>query len=333
MEDGVELVNASSHRVLTLRQTKVIISHNSPSSSSSSSGSELPLNAFSSCTSSASTTTTLVYLTAHWRTLTKLEYAHLSTKKQFEGSTLGRLHSTCALNEKSRVFFGGGPSYRCSSSLVLMKRCHTTPSTTTSRSSAIAAGSGDDAFITKAPQSLLSEEEEELKPISWKWKNKGMPLGPYHYWDSDNINSVQTNIPFTYSSSSTAKEDRLEGGNNVEQDDKNISTNAKSTRTKSTKTTTTFIPPMELARMDCLLESDPYRPGEAYMYGGYRGDELGDTWKLVVGIPRKDEELLYGKRMGHLRTTVHDDDEHFSSTTTAASRSRRTSGFLHRFWG
>eukprot|EP00562_Extubocellulus_spinifer_P006379 CAMPEP_0178529712 /NCGR_PEP_ID=MMETSP0696-20121128/32475_1 /TAXON_ID=265572 /ORGANISM="Extubocellulus spinifer, Strain CCMP396" /LENGTH=95 /DNA_ID=CAMNT_0020161437 /DNA_START=427 /DNA_END=711 /DNA_ORIENTATION=+ len=45
-----------------------------------------------------------------------------------------------------------------------------------------------------------------------------------------------------------------------------------------------LVPSPSLPRADCLLVADPFRPGEAFLWGGWRGDELGDCFKLVLGI-------------------------------------------------
>ena len=64
-----------------------------------------------------------------------------------------------------------------------------------------------------------------------------------------------------------------------------------------------LVPSPSLARGDCLFINDPQRPGEAFLYGGWRGDELGDCFKLVLGIERSDERERYGIRAESIRRT------------------------------
>ena len=62
-----------------------------------------------------------------------------------------------------------------------------------------------------------------------------------------------------------------------------------------------LVPSPSLARGDCLFVADPHRPGEAFVYGGWRGDELGDCFKLVLGVERGDERERYGNRAESIR--------------------------------
>ena len=64
-----------------------------------------------------------------------------------------------------------------------------------------------------------------------------------------------------------------------------------------------LVPSPSLARGDCMLVADPHRPGEAFVYGGWRGDELGDCFKLVLGIEKSDECERYGNRAESIRRT------------------------------
>jgi hypothetical protein len=62
-----------------------------------------------------------------------------------------------------------------------------------------------------------------------------------------------------------------------------------------------LVPSPSLARGDCLFVADPLRSGEAFVYGGWRGDELGDCFKLLLGIERADERERYGNRAESIR--------------------------------
>ena len=103
-----------------------------------------------------------------------------------------------------------------------------------------------------------------------RWENWGRPLSSYHIVDGNYFDSPdQAEWHFS--------------------------------KGKGEKDGSRMVPSPRLPRGDALLVADMSRPGEAFLWGGWRGDELGDCWKLVVGIPRPDEGVVYGNQSQTIR--------------------------------
>jgi len=108
----------------------------------------------------------------------------------------------------------------------------------------------------------------------WRWENWGRPISSYHRLDGNTF-SAPEEATWHFSREKSGDTGRL-------------------------------VPSPSLPRADCLLVADPFRPGEAFLWGGWRGDELGDCFKLVLGIRKPDEGILYGNRVEATRRAVPD---------------------------
>ena len=135
-------------------------------------------------------------------------------------------------------------------------------------------GGGHPARLSSSLMALRSGiSDPYAKAGSPRFVNWGRPLCSYHVTDG---NVFMETEDFDYHFS------------------RRIGCNAESSR---------LVPSPSLARGDCLFVTDPQRPGEAFLYGGWRGDELGDCFKLVLGIERNDERERYGIRAESIRRT------------------------------
>ena len=131
-------------------------------------------------------------------------------------------------------------------------------------------GGGPPAWLSSSLMSLRSGLSYG-KAGSPRFVNWGRPLSSYHTTDG---NSIMDTEDFAYHYS------------------RRIGCNADDSR---------LVPSPSLARGDCLFVADPLRSGEAFVYGGWRGDELGDCFKLLLGIERADERERYGNRAESIR--------------------------------
>lgn len=135
-------------------------------------------------------------------------------------------------------------------------------------------GGGHPARLSSSLMGLRSGiSDPYAKAGSPRFVNWGRPLCSYHIMDG-NVFMEAEDFDYHFS--------------------RRVGCNAESSR---------LVPSPSLARGDCLFVTDPQRPGEAFLYGGWRGDELGDCFKLVLGIERSDERERYGIRAESFRRT------------------------------
>ena len=135
-------------------------------------------------------------------------------------------------------------------------------------------GGGRPGCLSSSLMSLKSGiADPYAKKGSPRFVNWGRPLSSYHT-TSGNVVMEPEDFDYHYS--------------------RRIGSNADNSR---------LVPSPSLPRGDCMLVVDPHRSGEAFLYGGWRGDELGDCFKLVLGIERSDERERYGNRAESIRRT------------------------------